>query len=91
MVIAAPPLPPLMLAGANWTLTPAGNEPATSEIVDLKPFRATAVTCVDPEPPDAKVTLEGPAFKVNVGGGVTCTLNCAVLVWLPPVAVIVNV
>jgi hypothetical protein len=89
MVIVAAPLPPPMLAGANWTLTPAGNEPATSETADLKPYKGTAVICVDPEPPGAKVRLEGPALRLNVGGGVT--VNARVIASLtPPVAVIVS-
>jgi len=84
-------LVPVVLAGMNEALTPAGKPEAVKLTVPVKLFCGVTVIVLTPLEPCAMLRLAGDGDKAKFGGAFTVRLMVAVLVRVPEVPETVTV
>jgi hypothetical protein len=84
-------LVPVVLAGMNEALTPAGRPETARLTMPLKLFCGVTLIVLEPLEPCAKLTLAGEADRAKLGGAFTVMLIWVVFVRLPDVPEIVTV
>jgi len=73
-------LVPVVLAGLNEAVTPAGSPEAERLTLPVKPFTGVTVIVLFPLLPWTTVTLEGDADSAKSGTGVALTVRVTVVV-----------